>query len=174
MTIDKIIGRILLAFAAELEKFEDRVTALKRESIPGLSRELLPEWEENLGLPDQCSPLAQSLEERAQVAHAKYTGNYYGQSTQFFIDYAASLGADISVKEFTGIGSAFRVDVNRVDRMPGTESPTDRIYGSRLWSIGSKFKWVVTILNISGDVSEEQIQCRIRQLAPAHTEVTFR
>jgi uncharacterized protein YmfQ (DUF2313 family) len=158
---------------------------LKREAIPGLSRELLPEWEETLGLPDQCSPLAQSLEERAQVAHAKYisvasaafpqdSNNFYGQSTKFFKNYAKSLGADIDVKEFTGIGSAFRVDVNRVDRMPGTEPPSERIYGSRLWSIGSKFKWIVTILNISGDVSEEQIKCRIRQLAPAHTEVTFR
>lgn len=172
--IKKIIGKILMAFAVELEAFEDRVTALRREAIPGLSRELLPEWEEDLGLPDQCSPLAQSLEERAQVAHAKYTGNYFGQSTKFFIEYAASLGATISIKEFTGIGSAFRVNVNRVDRMPGTESPADRRYGSRLWSIGSKFKWVVTILAVNGDVSIEQIKCRIRQLAPAHTEVVFR
>ena len=170
----KIIGKILMAFAIELEAFEDRVTALRREAIPGLSREMLREWEEDLGLPDECSPLAQTIEERAQVTHAKYTGNYYGQSTQFFIDYAASLGATITIKEFTGIGSAFRVDVNRVDRMPGTEPPSERSYGSRLWSIGSKFKWVVTILDVSGDVSEEQIKCRIRQLAPAHTEVVFR
>jgi uncharacterized protein YmfQ (DUF2313 family) len=170
----KIIGKILLTFAIELEKFEERFTALIREAVPGLSRELLTQWETDLGLPDACTPLASTVEERAQVAHAKYTGNYFGQSTKFFIEYAASLGATIRVKEFTGIGSAFRVDINRVDRMPGTETPAERIFGSRLWNIGSKFKWIIYIDAVFGDVSEAQIKCRIRQLVPAHTELTFK
>lgn len=172
--MNKILGKILMAFAIELERLEQRVSVLIKEAVPGLSRELLSEWETDLGLPDQCSPLATTIEERAQVAHAKYTGNYFGQSTQFFIVYAESLGATIRVKEYTGIGSAFRVNVNRVDRTPGIGTPTERVFGSRLWSIGSKFKWIVYIDSVSGDVSIEQIKCRIRQLAPAHTEITFR
>lgn len=172
--IDKIIGKILMAFAEELERFQERVMYLIQEAVPGLSRELLTEWEQDLGLPDECTPLESSVEERAQVAHTKYTGDYTGQSKAFFLDYAARLGAVITIKDYTGIGSVFRVDVNRVDRMPGIGTPQERIYGSRLWNIGSKFKWIITFQTITGDVSRQQIECRIRKLAPAHTELTFR
>jgi uncharacterized protein YmfQ (DUF2313 family) len=168
-----ILGKILMTFAVEMERFQDRVRALIREAVPGLSSELLPEWEQDVGLPDECSPLAQNIEERAQVVHAKFTGNYYGQSKQFFIDYANSLGATIRIKEYSGIGSSFRVNVNRVDRMPGIESPTERIFGSRLWSSGSVYKWIIYIDDVFGNVTEDQIKCRIRQVVPAHTELIF-
>jgi uncharacterized protein YmfQ (DUF2313 family) len=166
-------GKLLLVFAIEFEKFEERVTNLLKEAIPGLSRELLPEWETDLGLPDACSTPVQSEAERAQIAHSKYVTPNTGQSKQFYIDYAALLGATITVTEFVGIGAAFRVDVNRVDRMPGAAPPPDRIFGSRLWGIGSKFKWIVTFVSITGNVSRENIECLIRQKAPAHTEVYF-
>lgn len=166
--IKKIIGKILMAFATELERFEDRVVALRREAIPGLSRELLSEWETDLGLPDSCSPLAGTEAERAQIAHAKYTGDYSGQSKQFFVDYAASLGALVTVTEYTGAGSVFRVDVNRVDRMP-----VFGIDGARLWSVGARFRWIVTVYSL-GDVSLEYLQCRFNQLKPAHTEIVWK
>ncbi|MFA7135601.1 MAG: putative phage tail protein [Bacteroidales bacterium] len=166
--ISKIIGKILMAFAVELEKFEERVTALRQEAIPGLSRELLPEWETDLGLPDTCSPLAGTMEERARIAHAKYTGNYYGQNKEFFIEYAASLGANISIKEYSGTGSIFRVSVNRVSRMPITG-----IDGSRLWSRQAKYRWTVTVLSLD-NVSLDYLKCRFNQLKPAHTEITWK
>lgn len=168
-----IIGKLLRVFGIELECLEDRVTDLKREAIPGLSRELITEWERDLALPDICSNLSGTIEERAQVAHAKYTGLYFGQSAQFYIDYAESLGADITVKQYSGTGSAFRVDTNRVDRMPGTGTPDQRRAGSRLWSIGTVYKWLVTIQTVTGEVSEDEIKCRLRQLAPAHTVIYF-
>lgn len=164
----KWLSKLLMVFAIEFEKFEDRVTALRRESIPGLSRELLSEWERDLGLPDQCSPLAPTIDERQRIVHAKYTGNYYGQSRQFFIDYAESLGATITVHEFTGTGSIFRVDINRVD-----STPPYGIDGSRLWSSAAKHRLAITILNIDGDVSEQYIMCRINQIKPAHVEIVW-
>lgn len=164
----KWLGKLLMVFAIELEKLEQRITDVRREAIPGLSRELLPEWERDLGLPDQCSPLASTIEERAQIAHAKYTGNYYGQSKQFLIDYAEKLGATITVYEYTGAGSVFRVDVNRVD-----STEPYGIDGSRLWSSVAKYRIVIDILSIWGDVSEQYIKCRIQQIAPAHVEVVW-
>lgn len=163
----KWIGKLLLSFAEELERFHDRVTDLLRESIPGLSRELLTEWEETLGLPDSCSPLAPTIEERAQIAHAKYTGNYYGQSRQFFIDYALSLGAIITISEYSGYGSVFRVDKNRVDR-----TPLEGIAGARLWSATSRYKWTIHVLSL-GTISLEYLQCRIEQIKPAHTVIIW-
>lgn len=172
--MNKWFGKLLICFAIEFEKLEERITALLKEAIPGLSRELLSEWETDLDLPDVCFTSGQSEAERAQIAHSKYTAPYTGQSKQFYIDYAALLGATVTVTEYSGIGSAFRVDVNRVDRMPGSGTPTERIFGSRLWSISSKFKWIVTFVTITGSVSRENIECLIRQKAPAHTEVFFR
>lgn len=163
----ELFGKLLRTFAIELERFEDRVVALLREAIPGLSREILPEWETDLGLPDSCSPLASTEEERARICHAKYTGYYSGQNKQFFIDYALSLGAVIEVYEYLGYGSVFRVDKNRVDRMP-----IYGIDGSRLWSITAKFKWIIKVISI-GDVSLEYLKCRISQVAPAHTVIIW-
>ena len=171
--MNKWFGKLLMSFAIEFEFLQQRITDLIREAIPGLSRDLLPEWEEDLNLPDLCSAVGQTEAERAQIAHAKYTGYYTGQSKQFYIDFAASLGANITVKEFAGIGAVFRVDVNRVDRMPGTETPDERRFGSRLWSIESPFKWIVTFVSITGSVSRVNIECQIRLKAPAHTEIYF-
>lgn len=166
--IKKIIGKILMAFAVELERLEERVIALRREAIPGLSRELLTEWERDLGLPDVCSTLAATVEERAQIAHAKYTGNYFGLNKDFFIEYAESLGFTITVTEYIGAGSVFRVDVNRVDRMP-----LIGVDGARLWSKVAKFRWIVTVYS-AGDVSLEYLKCRFEQLKPAHTEIVWK
>jgi len=163
----KWFGKLLMSFAVELEKFEDRITDLIREAIPGLSRELLPEWESDLGLPDICSPLAATQEERAKICHAKYTGNYYGQSKQFYIDYALSLGAIIIITEYYGYGSVFRVDNNRVDR-----TPIEGIAGARLWSITSKFKVIFHVISLS-DISLEYLKCRINQIAPAHVQIIW-
>ena len=162
------LGKLLLCFAIEFEKFEQRITDLRREAIPGLSNELLTDWENDLGLPDECSPLAPSIGERQRIAHAKYTGNYYGQSKQFFIDYAEKLGALITIQEFTGAGSIFRVDINRVD-----STPPYGIDGSRLWSNVAKHRLAITIVNIDGEVSEQYIKCRLQQIAPAHIEIVW-
>ncbi len=169
----KWFGKLLLCFAIELEKFEQRVTDLLRERVPGLSDELLPEWEKDLALPEPTSTKGQTKNERAQIAHAKYTANYSGQSKQFYVDYAAALGAVITVKEYQGTGAVFRVDVNRVDRMPGAGTPDERRDGSRLWSYFAPFKWVITFISITGNVSQTNIEAELRSKSPAHTILYF-
>jgi len=161
-----LLGKILMAFASEWERFENRVVQLINESIPGLAYELIPEWETDLGLPDACSKLAITLEERSAIAHAKYTGKYSGQSKSFYIGYAASLGFMITVTDSPG-GTPFRVDKNRVDR-----TPTGGIDGARLGSVGVLHKWLVTVLS-SSSVDVRYLQCRFEQLKPAHTEIIW-
>lgn len=163
-----LLGKILKAFATELELFQAQVVKLINEAIPGLSRELLPEWEEELGLPDLCSPLTITEEERAAAAHAKYYGKYDGQSKQFYIDYASKLGATITITDFIGATDVFRVSKSRVTRMPAPIG----IDGSRLRSSGVIFKWVVNVYD-TGDVSLEYLQCIFNKLKPAHTLVSF-
>lgn len=156
-----------MAFAAELERFEQRITSLRNEAIPGLSHDLLTDWETDLGLPDTCSSLADTIEERQDIAHAKYTGKYTGMSKQFYIDYASSLGFTIFVYDNPG-GRPFRVDKSRVDR-----TPLDGIDGARLASVGVLHKVSIRIVGTSSTVSSAYLRCRIEQIKPAHIEIVW-
>lgn len=161
------LGKILMAFAAELERFEQMITRLRNEAIPGLSYYLLTDWETDLGLPDVCSKLASTIEARQDIAHAKYTGKYTGMSKQFYIDYAASLGFTITVADNPG-GKPFRVDKSRVDR-----TPLEGIDGARLASVGVLHKVSITIVGTSPTVSNQYLICRIEQIKPAHIEIVW-
>ena len=158
---ERIFGKILFAFGHELFNFKERVNNVINESIPGLARELLPEWEEDLGLPDECSLEISTQEERARIAHAKYTTKYRGMSKQFFIDYVLSIGSVVKVYDLIGTGKHFSVNKNRVDR-----TPEDGIDGARLWSSVVTFKWVVAIQK--DDTNKDYLHCRFLQMNPAH------
>lgn len=166
-TITWIFGKLLFAFGQELFNFEERINALINNMIPGLSTELLEEWETDLGLPDKCSLQISTLEERQRVAHTKYTIKYTGLSKQFFIDYAKALGSTIKVYDLVGTGQPFRVNKNRVDR-----TPTGGIDGARLWSIGVTFKWVVEIQK--DDPNKDYLHCRFIQMNPAHMVLVWK
>lgn len=148
---------LLDIFATELERFEDRKLVLETEIIPGNSSELLPNWEEMMGLPDGCSPLASTEDERRARVQTKYTQGKSDASLieitrhpDFFISYAAQLGYTITI----GSGlAAFRVSVNRV--------------GDRLNSAGAAHTWTV-----SGDWDAE-LQCIFDDLKPAHTLIVW-
>jgi len=160
-------GKILKAFAIALEDFQAYVVKLINEAIPGLSDELLTEWEEELGLPDECGGYAITKEERAAAAHAKYYAKYDGQSKQFYIDYVDNLGGIITIEDYSGSSSLFRVDKSRVDR-----TPLEGIDGARLRSKTSAFKWIVHVYD-TGNVSMNYLQCIFEKMKPAHTVIIW-
>lgn len=161
MIIDRVFGKILYSFGQELFNFESRINALFNEMIPGLSNELLPEWEKDLGLPDACSVNLGAIEERQRAVHTKYTTKYTGLSKSFFIQYAKNIGSTIKVYDLVSTGQPFRVDKNRVDR-----TPADGIDGARLWSLGVTFVWIVEIQK--DDPNRNYLHCRFMQMNPAH------
>ena len=159
--LEKVFGKLFFAFGHELFNFQERIYSLIREMIPGLARELLPEWERDLGLPDQCSLQTTTVEERSRVAHAKYTTKYTGLSRPFFLQYAQNVGSTVKIYDLVGSGQPFRVDKARVDR-----TPADGISGARLWSSGATFKWIVEIQK--DDPNKNYLHCRFYQMNPAH------
>jgi len=165
--MNKWLSKLLMAFAEELERFEGDKTRLVQESIPGLSNELLPEWETELGIPEPGDELGATLDERRAAAHAKYVSKYDGQSSQFYIDYATNLGAVVTIQEYFGYSSIFRVDKNRVDR-----TPLEGVAGARLWGLGARFKWIVTVYDL-GEVTLEYLQGRFERMKPAHTLIVW-
>lgn len=88
------------ALARELVRVEQRLDVLIEESDPRSANETLDWWESFLGLPDDCTGVAPTVEERRRQIIERYASRG-GISRQFYIDLAATLGADITITEFT-------------------------------------------------------------------------
>ncbi|MBW1784813.1 MAG: DUF2313 domain-containing protein, partial [Deltaproteobacteria bacterium] len=82
--------------ATELCRIEDRGVDLLREFGPLTTEELVEDWEALLGIPDECTPEDQTLDERRIQINQKL-GLVGGINAQFYIDLAASLGFTITI-----------------------------------------------------------------------------
>jgi uncharacterized protein YmfQ (DUF2313 family) len=76
---------------------------LVRESDPGQKVELLAAWERAYGLPDHCSPLNATIQDRqaALVARIASRGE---QWIAHYVAVAAALGYTITITEFRQFG----------------------------------------------------------------------
>jgi uncharacterized protein YmfQ (DUF2313 family) len=120
------------AFAVELDRFEQRVTDLKREAIPGLSVEMLPEWEALALLPEERPLSGDSISQRQAVVHAKVTEELRARTAQFFIDYAlAAYGMTITIAAAASL-TPFRSGVN--------------VSGDHLEADAAVYTWVITVV----------------------------
>lgn len=109
----KEIGTTLYEFfsalAEELHRVDVRMEDLLRERHTLTTAELLTDHELDLGIPDECVDLADSLDERRIYANTKltYVG---GQSKVHFIELAQTLGYTVTITEFSpfiaGLGFA--------------------------------------------------------------------
>lgn len=161
---------MLRVFAAELAQLHGRADRIMIEALPSSTFDLLEDWEKAAGLPDSCSPLADTRPERidALVSKIKRLG---GQSPQFFIDLAESLGYEIEITEFR----PFLCGINHC----GTDHLTE---GHDI-----RFIWYVTVLNAKllylrcgeGTIDQrlldfrqaDDLACVLMKLKPAHTEL---
>lgn len=76
-----------------------RAENLLVDAFPCSTLELLPEWEASLGLPDPCTGPLATLQERQAAVCAKFSARG-GQSKEYFIRLAASLGYQIRIDTF--------------------------------------------------------------------------
>lgn len=165
-TMHKLMG----ALAIEFSRVHVRAEQLIRESDPRTTSELLPEWEEMLGLPDPCAGQPETQKRRRAVVVSKYTAQG-GQSIAYYKSIAKTLGFDIEIQEyrpfragFSRAGDALTNDTWQfrfLVRVPeGTEttefSAGDSVAGDPLREWGN-----------------DLLECTIKQRKPAHTEVGF-
>lgn len=148
---------VLSCFSTEMWRFEKRVVTLLTEMVSALSVELLPDWEELAGLPDECSSLAATYEERQNTVHEKITAQYTYMSKQFYIDYAAGLGVTITIETWTPL-AASRCGVARCGV-------------ARCASLDTPFWWKVNLP--TGDPMNDTIECLFNKLKPAETTLVF-
>jgi uncharacterized protein YmfQ (DUF2313 family) len=149
-------------------------TLIMVESDPTRAVEMLDDWERNYGLPDPCLMTILSLGERRNALVQKVTIQG-GVSRQFFIDYARSLGYQISISEyvpfqfglsqFGGSHGAFQGPQSRFVWTVQVDSP--RI---ARFSFGGSSFGRDSFLEIT---RAEDLECVINRWKPAHTVVLY-
>ena len=139
------------------------------ESDPTRTVELLVDWENDYGLPDPCTPLNPTFDQRRRALLAKIR-SHGGQSPVYFIGVAAALGYTITITEYR----PFRFGVSH--------------FGDPLMGPGWQFVWTVNAPTLTvhlfhfgvsafGEpfwtVDNTELECRLRAIAPAHTILNF-
>ena len=152
---DRNIPRMLEALAVEPARVTERVADLIREAFPGTTDELIDEWEEALGLPDDCVQPTLYADRIAAII-ARFVGTS-GHSEDDYRELAQSLGYDGSLIAFER-QSAFRADISRAG---------DRCADDWAWTLH------VTVVGIGDAVRDALLECAFDARRRAHTSFEF-
>ena len=126
-----VMGQTLVALAQSLDRVHQRAERLVPEGRPLSAVEALPDWEEEYGLPDACTPIADSIYERQVAIWRKQVDNGSERPADY-IALAARLGYVVEIEEF----DAFT-----------TESTTEHKVLGDDWL----YVWSVNVLSSAGD-----------------------
>lgn len=161
--------KLLAALTKVYERSNLRAIQLLVDSFPETTFELLPEWEDTLGLPDPCAGLAPTVAaRRAQVvAKLKALG---GQSVAYLIAFAADLGYTITITQY-------------VPARAGTLTAGAPLNGSdwaHAWCVNSAANTVTRAK--AGTLAAGEplaywgntvLGCQLAEVSPAHTVLLF-
>ena len=152
-----VLTEFLYGQAEEFARVDSRSDDLLKERDTRYTTELLVDHELDFGIPDECSELATTIQQRRNVIHTKLNASGR-QDKQYFIDLAAALGFTITITEFAA--GTFRWQVNMeywlewiFFRSGGSESGDPLVYvpGFELLScVLNKYKPAHTILEVVG------------------------
>lgn len=141
------------------------------DAFPCSTVNLLPEWEATLGLPDPCIGELDTLEERQQAVCLKFTARG-GQSAEYFIRLAASLGYTITIETFRPFyASEGRVDEPLYDDQWGYVWQVNVIGGANTiiyFRVGDS-----TVDEPLVAFGNTTLECLLTAAAPAHTQIIF-
>ena len=164
------LRELLRAMAELLVSLHLRALVLLEELDPRTTHEMLTDWERALGLPGDCAPLGETLQQR-RVAVLDILTATGGANAAYFIALAESLGhSGVTISEF----NPFRIG--------------DRI-GDSLSGDSAQFAWQVNIpqaetitdfrvgLSAVGEPlrawGNERFECAFLERKPAHTKIVF-
>lgn len=146
---EALLTALLEALGEEYALAEASARSLMDEADPRTTSQMLPEWEDAFGLPDECSDPGADEERRLNLV-ARYLG--------------ARNASRPSIEKLAG---ALGYSVEIVARRPFTcESACDDSLLGEL----DRFHW--TVKTASG-ANDQILRCAIERLAPSHTLVTF-
>ena len=93
---DSTLRKILLGLASEWLNFRDKINEVVNEYNPQKTTALIQEWEEFVGIPDDCIPVASTIEQRRLNVLLKLAGINTTTEKQFK-NVASILGYNIEV-----------------------------------------------------------------------------
>lgn len=160
----------LLTLMPMWSRLQDRLNDLIDQIFPCTTTELLPEWENTLGLPDPCIGVLSTLQERTAAVCAKFAARG-GQSMEYFIRLAASMGYQIDIEQF----APFRASINRVG------DPLFDEAWAYAWRIVVQAEPVIIWFRVNESAVQEPLatwgiqtlQCMLERYAPANTVLIF-
>jgi uncharacterized protein YmfQ (DUF2313 family) len=152
-------------------RLQDRLNDLIAEVFPCTldPPELLGEWEETLGLPDECIGELATIQERINAVCAKFRARG-GQSKEYYIAVAEALGYAITITEFV----PFRVGHNHTG---------DALYGmawAHTWRVTAQLTTII-YFRVGQSVTSDPLrswnnrllECVLNAIKPAHTVLQF-
>lgn len=166
-----VLNDFLLAIATEFERLDLRAELLRDEADIRATNELLTDWERVAGLPDGCTTLANTNEERRINLTIKMAGERL-MTPAFYVAVVARLGYTVTIDEGKDIPYESGHLFNGVEITAG-----EWVYVWRVNSPATTVKWARAGSMVSGDVirswGNEILECVINRLKPAHTHVLF-
>lgn len=166
-TASNKIGSLIDAMAAEMARIDARSDDMLNEADPRTTFELLPDWERNYALPENCSLEVQNVQQRIESLVAKV--NFEGSlSIPFFIQLAASIGFEITITEF----DVYTFESN-------VEAPFADIDWRYVWQVNAPEE-TVTYKSVESDVEtafaswgNDLLECTFQRTKTGHTRVLF-
>ncbi|WNG37873.1 DUF2313 domain-containing protein [Archangium violaceum] len=161
------LWKLMLGMAEEFRRVELRGEALVKESDPRTATETLPEWERQLGLPDErIQAIPDTVEKRRLAVTQKYLSA---------VQPAGSSSSSSSAKRFIELAKACGYTVSVFDKYNATIARVDRLRCEQpLRALEWTYAWTVTVQPPTGPaLSHDELERVIRALAPSHTTVNF-
>lgn len=165
-----VLSRLFWGLAATFARIEGRGYDLADDALPNRTVELLPDWEEVAGLPDECTGPGGSVAER-QAALVERLTTVGSSAVGYFLQRAADLGyTDVTIIEH----KPFRCGLSRC--------------GDRLAAAERQFVWTVVVGGLTlryfragvgrtgerlGSFGQTSLQCVFERIKPAHTRMIF-
>jgi uncharacterized protein YmfQ (DUF2313 family) len=144
------LNKLQKARATEFKRFGDYISELIKEVDPSTTDDMLSRWEESFGIPDECIPLATTVEERRDNLVLKFSSLAF-QSDNDLITLASDYGFTITLRLETGFPYTFPIILNNRER---------------------------SLFLITGDFNTNPskasiFQCLVRRLIPINRKVVF-
>ena len=167
--VDSMVYQIMGVLAPPYGRNAAAAVDLLVDAFPATTTDLLPEWEETLGLPDPCQGPNPTIQQRQAQVLARFVG-LGGNSVSYFVDYAAYLGYPITITQFKpAVIGQLRV-------------------GQQLWGPAWAYAWQVDAPTAAPEYFRTEVaavgetlqsfpnstlQCELQAAAPAHTTLFF-
>ncbi len=151
-----IMGALMAGIGEAIAALHARAYQLSElETVPSLTEELIGFWETDYGLPDCCTPLGSTLQQRRNTLLAKIA-QIGGQSPGYYIAVAAALGFSVTITE--GLVGSFEWTVN----VPLAITP--QFFRAGVGQAGTRLEYW------SGN---DELECVLNQIKPAHSVLNF-